>query len=73
MAGGTDFDGVLLQLDKPNLVMSSNHSCPGSIFKASNVYRQITLFKKLQQQINTANSKNTTNSLSKLCDRHRTI
>lgn len=32
MAGGTDFDGVLLQLDKPNLVMSSNHSCPGSIF-----------------------------------------
>lgn len=32
MAGGTEFDGAL-QLDKPNLVMSSNHSCLGTFLR----------------------------------------
>lgn len=35
MAGGggeLEFDSILLQLGKPNLVMHSNHSCTGRIF-----------------------------------------
>lgn len=32
MTGGMEFDGAL-QLDKPNLVMSSNHSCLGAFLR----------------------------------------